>query len=76
MTAIMQESAAPPGAPAESTRKFTERSAKSTAESAAKTAGKSAVVPVSGIVDTGRQMITILQPAALREIADGTRTVS
>jgi transcription termination factor Rho len=49
MTAIMQESAAPPGAPAESTRKFTEKSAKSTAESAAKTA----VVPVSGIVDTG-----------------------
>ena len=30
----------------------------------------------SGIVDTGRQAITILQLAALREIADGNLTVS
>jgi CRP-like cAMP-binding protein len=34
------------------------------------------LLKASGIVDTGRQMITILQPAALREIADGNRTVS
>jgi CRP/FNR family cyclic AMP-dependent transcriptional regulator len=30
----------------------------------------------AGIVHTGRQVITILQPAALREIADGNLTVS
>jgi CRP/FNR family transcriptional regulator, cyclic AMP receptor protein len=30
----------------------------------------------SGIVDTGRQTVTILQPAALREVADGDRTFS
>ena len=30
----------------------------------------------SGIVDPGRQKITILQPTVLREIADGNRTVS
>jgi transcription termination factor Rho len=56
MTAIMEESAAPPGAPAESTEKFI---AKSTAKSppkyasTARSAEKFAVVPVSGIVDTG-----------------------
>jgi CRP-like cAMP-binding protein len=34
------------------------------------------LLKAAGIVDTGRQMITILQPADLREIADGNRTVS
>jgi CRP/FNR family cyclic AMP-dependent transcriptional regulator len=34
------------------------------------------LLKASGIVDTGRQVITILQPVALREIADGNRTVS
>ncbi|MBV9796274.1 MAG: Crp/Fnr family transcriptional regulator [Actinobacteria bacterium] len=34
------------------------------------------LLKAAGIVDTGRQVITILQPAVLREIADGNRTVS
>jgi CRP/FNR family transcriptional regulator, cyclic AMP receptor protein len=34
------------------------------------------LLKASAIVDTGRQVITILQPVALREIADGNRTVS
>lgn len=34
------------------------------------------LLKAAGIIDTGRQVITILKPAALREIADGNLTVS
>jgi CRP-like cAMP-binding protein len=34
------------------------------------------LLKASGIVDTGRQVITVIQPAALRDIADGNRPVS